>query len=39
MKDSKNGKKPTRTPKIQILDLRARKLGGSNMDWSNPFGD
>jgi hypothetical protein len=32
MKDSKNGKEPTKAPKIRKLDLGARKLGGSDMD-------
>jgi hypothetical protein len=38
-KDSTNSKEPTRTPKIQRLDLGVRKLGGSDIDWSNPYGN
>jgi hypothetical protein len=36
MKDSTNGKKPIRAPKIRKLDLGVRKPGGSDIDWSNP---
>ncbi len=38
-KDFTNGKEPTRTPIIQQLDLGVRKPGGSDIDWSNPYGD
>ncbi len=38
-KDSTNGKNPTRTFKIQRLDLGVKKLGISDIDWSNPYGN
>jgi hypothetical protein len=31
-KDSKNGKEPIRTPRIQRLNLGAKKLGGNDID-------
>jgi hypothetical protein len=39
MKDSTNGKEPTRTPRIQRPNSCAKKHGGSDIDWFNPFGD
>ncbi len=39
MKDSTNRKKPTRTPRIQRLDLGVRKLGRIDIDLFNPYGD
>jgi hypothetical protein len=38
-KDSTNDKEPIITPKIQRLDLGVRKLGGSDIDLSNPYGN
>jgi len=38
-KDSTDGKEPTRTPKIQRLDLGVRKLRGSDIDWFDPYGN
>jgi hypothetical protein len=32
MKDSINGKEPTKTPRIRRLDLSVKKLGGSDID-------
>jgi hypothetical protein len=39
MKDSTNGKKPTKTFKIQRPDLGVRKPRGSDINWSNICGD
>jgi hypothetical protein len=39
MKDSTKGKKPTKAPKTQRLNSCVRKLGGSDIDWFNPYGD
>jgi hypothetical protein len=39
MKDSTNGKEPIITSRIQKLDSSARKLGRSDIDWSNPYED
>jgi hypothetical protein len=38
MKDSTNGKEPTKAPKIQRLDSSARKHGGNDINWFNPYG-
>jgi hypothetical protein len=39
MKDSINGKIPTITPKIRRSDIGVKKLKGSGINWSNPYGD
>jgi hypothetical protein len=39
MKDCRNDKEPTIALKIQRLDLGVRKLGRSDIDWSNPYGN
>jgi hypothetical protein len=39
MKDSINGNEPIITPRTQRLDLGTRKLRGSDINWSNPYGD
>jgi hypothetical protein len=38
-KDSTNGKKPSRAPRIQKLDFGVKKNGGNDIDWFNPCGD
>jgi hypothetical protein len=38
-KDSTIGKEPIKAFRIQKLDSGARKLGESNIDWYNPYGD
>ncbi len=36
-KDSTNGKKPIGAPRIRRLDLGVKQLGGSDIDWFNPY--
>jgi len=37
MKNSTNGKEPTKTSRKWKLDLGAKKLGGSDIDQSNSY--
>jgi len=39
MKDSTNGKEPTRALGIQRLDLGVKKPRESDIDWFNPYGN
>ncbi len=39
MKDSTNDKKPTKTPRIRRPNLNVKKLGGSDINWSKPYGN
>ncbi len=39
MKDSINGNEPIITPRTQRLDLGLKELKGSDINWSNPYGD
>jgi hypothetical protein len=39
MKDSINGNEPIITPRTQRLDLGTRELKGSDINWSNPYGN
>jgi hypothetical protein len=38
-KDSTNGKKLIGAPRIQKLNSHVRKHGGSDINWSNPYGN
>jgi hypothetical protein len=39
MKDSTNGKKPNKAPRIQRPDLGVKKFKGSDINRSSPYGD
>jgi hypothetical protein len=37
MKDSKNGKEPTKAPRIRRPNYGVKKHGRNDIDWFNPY--